>query len=51
MGGDGAGMNVFVVMIRDGIGGQSDDAKALVWFERSADLLNTYGIVSRYGGL
>ena len=44
--GDGAGMNVYGVMIRDGIGRARDDAEARVWFERSVNLLNTYGMVN-----
>src|SRR5262249_50820319 len=45
-GGDAAGMNVLGVMIRDGIGRQRDDAEARIWFERAADLLDTYAMVN-----
>ena len=44
--GDAAGMNVYGVMIRDGLGRTRDDNEARVWFERSADLLNTYAMVN-----
>src|SRR5262249_49094626 len=44
--GDAAGMNVYGVMIRDGIGRARDDAEARNWFQRSADLLNTYAMVN-----
>lgn len=44
--GDPAGMNVNGVMIRDGIGRAASDIEARPWFQRSADLLNDYGLVN-----
>ena len=44
--GDPAGMNTYAVIIRDGIGRQADDAEAAVWFQRSADLRNTFGMTN-----
>jgi TPR repeat protein len=39
-------MNTYAVIIRDGIGRPADDAEAAVWFQRSADLRNTYGMAN-----
>lgn len=44
--GDAAGMNVYGVMIRDGIGRPGSDDEARPWFQRSADMLNSYAMVN-----
>ena len=33
-------------MIRDGIGRASDDTEAAIWFQRAADLRNSYGMTN-----
>lgn len=44
--GDAAGMNVLGVMHRDGIATPKSDTEARLWFERSAQLLNSYAMVN-----
>ncbi|MBL8588367.1 MAG: sel1 repeat family protein [Methylobacteriaceae bacterium] len=44
--GEAIGMNIYGVMIRDGIARPADDLEARIWFERADELMDSYAAVN-----